>query len=268
MKGESGPHVPDLYEKWTQPPRPYTEATLLRAMETAGKLVDNDELRDALKENGIGRPSTRAAIIETLFKRNYIRKEKKNLIATSTGVELIQIIHEELLKSAELTGIWEKKLREIEKKTYNAAQFLEELKQMVSEVVMSVLSDNSNRHITIVQAVQEATADGKNRKAAKEKMLRSLSVRVNRGKRLLKLNQSHRLMVLRRQGIFRQMQLKQILLRDKFVRCAAKEPLLKVKPLMVALNGRTDVRFVRRLVRNERYNNLPIFQFIRMSYEK
>lgn len=169
VKGESGPHVPDLYEKLTQPPRPYTEATLLRAMETAGKLVDNDELRDALKENGIGRPSTRAAIIETLFKRNYIRKEKKNLIATPTGVELIQIIHEELLKSAELTGIWEKKLREIEKKTYNAAQFLEELKQMVSEVVMSVLSDNSNRHITIVQAVQEATADGKNGKAAKEK---------------------------------------------------------------------------------------------------
>ena len=147
--GESGPHLPDLYEKWTQPPRPYTEATLLRAMETAGKLVDNDELRDALKENGIGRPSTRAAIIETLFKRNYIRKEKKNLIATPTGVELIQIIHEELLKSAELTGIWEKKLREIEKRTYNAGQFLEELKQMVSEIVMSVLSDNSNRHITI-----------------------------------------------------------------------------------------------------------------------
>ena len=171
VKGESGPHVPDLYEKWTQPPRPYTEATLLRAMETAGKLVDNDELRDALKENGIGRPSTRAAIIETLFKRNYIRKEKKNLIATPTGVELIQIIHEELLKSAELTGIWEKKLREIEKKTYDAAQFLEELKQMVSEVVMSVLSDNSNRHITIVQAVEEASGGSKKQggKAVKEK---------------------------------------------------------------------------------------------------
>lgn len=170
VKGESGPHVPSLYEKWTQPPRPYTEATLLRAMETAGKLVDNDELRDALKENGIGRPSTRAAIIETLFKRNYIRKEKKNLIATPTGVELIQIIHEELLKSAELTGIWEKKLREIERKTYNAAQFLEELKQMVSEIVMSVLSDNTNRHITIEQAVQEASATGKKRggKTAKE----------------------------------------------------------------------------------------------------
>lgn len=154
-KGESGPHQPDLNEKWTQPPKPYTEATLLRAMETAGKLVDNDELRDALKENGIGRPSTRAAIIETLFKRNYIRKEKKNLIATSTGVELIQIIHEELLKSAELTGIWEKKLREIEKKNYEAKTFLDELKQMVTEVVTNVLSDNTNRHITIQEAVKE-----------------------------------------------------------------------------------------------------------------
>lgn len=160
VKGESGPHVPDLNEKWTQPPKPFTEATLLRAMETAGKLVDNDELRDALKENGIGRPSTRAAIIETLFKRNYIRKEKKNLIATATGVELIQLIHEDLLKSAELTGIWEKKLREIEKKTYDAHQFLEELKQMVSEIVFSVLSDNSNRRITIQEAA-EAVAEEK-----------------------------------------------------------------------------------------------------------
>jgi len=176
--GESGPHLPDLYEKWTQPPRPYTEATLLRAMETAGKLVDNDELRDALKENGIGRPSTRAAIIETLFKRNYIRKEKKNLIATPTGVELIQIIHEELLKSAELTGMWEKKLREIEKRTYNASQFLEELKQMVSEIVMSVLSDNSNRHITIQAPASEkgektsaasASAAGKPKKEPKKR---------------------------------------------------------------------------------------------------
>lgn len=151
VKGESGPHVPELVEKWTQPPRPYTEATLLRAMETAGKLVDNDELRDALKENGIGRPSTRAAIIETLFKRNYIRKEKKNLVATPTGVELIQLIREELLKSAELTGIWEKKLREIERRTYDAVQFLDELKQMVREIVLTVLSDNSNRRITTVE---------------------------------------------------------------------------------------------------------------------
>ena len=169
VKGESGPHVPDLYEKWTQPPRPYTEATLLRAMETAGKLVDNDELRDAPKENGIGRPSTRAAIIETLFKRNYIRKEKKNLIATPTGVELIQIIHEELLKSAELTGIWEKKLREIEKRTYNAGQFLEELKQMVSEVVMSVLSDNSNRHITIQAPAPEKSSKASAKAEAADK---------------------------------------------------------------------------------------------------
>ena len=149
-KGESGPHEPKLDEKWTQPPRPYTEATLLRAMETAGKFVDNDELRDALKANGIGRPSTRAAIIETLFKRHYIRKERKNLIATPTGIELIGLIHEELLKSAELTGIWEKKLREIESKSYNASTFLAELKQMVGEIVHSVLSDNTNRRVTVV----------------------------------------------------------------------------------------------------------------------
>lgn len=150
-KGESGPHTPQLNEKWTQPPRLYTEATLLRAMETAGKLVDNDELRDALKENGIGRPSTRAAIIETLFKRHYIRKERKNLIATPTGVELIGLIHEELLKSAELTGIWEKKLREIERKSYDAGTFLTELKQMVTDIVYSVLRDNSNRRIAVTE---------------------------------------------------------------------------------------------------------------------
>lgn len=149
-KGESGPHIPELLEKWTQPPKPYTEATLLRAMETAGKLVENDELRDALKENGIGRPSTRAAIIETLFKRNYIRKERKSLIATPTGVELIGLIREELLKSAELTGLWEKKLREIERKTFSATQFLDELKRMVTEIVQAVLTDNSNRRITIL----------------------------------------------------------------------------------------------------------------------
>jgi len=149
-KGESGPHAPKLDEKWTQPPRPYTEATLLRAKETAGKLVDNDELRDVLKENGIGRPSTRAAIIETLFKRHYIRKERKNLIATPTGVELISLIHEELLKSAELTGIWEKKLREIERKSYDASTFLGELKQMVGEIVQSVLTDNTNRRVTVM----------------------------------------------------------------------------------------------------------------------
>jgi DNA topoisomerase-3 len=135
VKGESGPHVPDLAEKQTQPPKPYTEATLLRAMETAGKLVDDEDLRDALKENGIGRPSTRASIIETLFKRQYIRKERKNLLPTPTGTALIDLIHVDLLKSASLTGLWEKKLRQIERKEYNAAQFLEELKTMVAEVV-------------------------------------------------------------------------------------------------------------------------------------
>lgn len=163
-------------------------------METAGKLVDNDELRDALKENGIGRPSTRAAIIETLFKRNYIRKEKKNLIATPTGVELIQIIHEELLKSAELTGIWEKKLREIEKRTYNAGQFLEELKQMVSEIVMSVLSDNSNRHITIQAPVPERVREKKplphpiNRRKNRRKERRGSLQRRKRSRRPLRSN--------------------------------------------------------------------------------
>ena len=141
-KGENGPHNPTLAEKWTSAPKPYTEATLLRAMETAGKLVENDELRDALKENGIGRPSTRAAIIETLFKREYIRKERKNLIATNTGVDLIQTIQEELLKSAELTGLWEKKLRQVEKGTYEAKAFLEELKEMVRQIVLNVKSDN------------------------------------------------------------------------------------------------------------------------------
>ena len=163
-KGEQGPHIPELQEKWTQPPRPYTEATLLRAMETAGKLVDNDELRDAMKENGIGRPSTRAAIIETLFKRNYIRKERKTLVATATGIELIGLIREDLLKSAELTGLWEKKLREIEKKTYQAGQFLEELKQMVTEIVHAVLSDNSNRRITVINPEEEK----KKKKATKK----------------------------------------------------------------------------------------------------
>lgn len=164
--GEYGPHNPVLGEKWTQPPKPYTEATLLRAMETAGKLVDNDELRDALKENGIGRPSTRAAIIETLFKRNYIRKERKNLFPTSTGKELIGTINEELLKSAELTGLWEKKLRQIEKGTYEAKTFLDELKEMVNQVVINVLSDNSGRSITIEDVKEEKK---ENKKEAKKK---------------------------------------------------------------------------------------------------
>lgn len=158
-KGESGPHSPALAEKWTQPPKPYTEATLLRAMETAGKSVEDEELRDALKENGIGRPSTRAAIIETLFKRHYIRKDKKNLVATQTGVELIATIRDELLKSAELTGIWENKLRKIERNEYKAADFLEELKKMVSEIVLHVLSDNSGR-ITAATPSNEAPQKG------------------------------------------------------------------------------------------------------------
>ena len=163
-KGETGPHKPLLKETWTTPPKPYTEATLLRAMETAGKLVDNDDLRDALKENGIGRPSTRAAIIETLFKRNYIRKERKNLFPTATGKELIGTIHEELLKSAELTGLWEKKLRQIERGTYEAKTFLDELKQMVHQVVINVLSDQSTRTITIEDAAKEAPKEEKKEK--------------------------------------------------------------------------------------------------------
>ncbi len=150
-KGESGPHVPTLTEKQTTPPKPYTEATLLRAMETAGKFVEDDELRDALKENGIGRPSTRAAIIETLFKRNYIRRVRKSLAPTPTGIELIGLIREELLKSAELTGIWEKKLRQIERHEYDAATFIAELKQMVTDIVNTVMQDNSNRRVPVAQ---------------------------------------------------------------------------------------------------------------------
>ena len=181
VKGESGPHYPSLFEKWTQPPRPYTEATLLRAMETAGKLVENDELRDAMKENGIGRPSTRAAIIETLFKRRYIRKEKKNLIATPTGVELIQLIHEELLKSAELTGIWEKKLREIEKKSYDAATFISELKQMVTEIVYSVIRDTSNRRVTVTSE-EDVKAAAKKGSAGKDAATKPAAAKTPRKK--------------------------------------------------------------------------------------
>ena len=150
VKGESGEHTPSLAEKWTTPPKFYTEATLLRAMETAGKFVDNEELRAALKENGIGRPSSRASIIETLFKRHYIKRERKNLIATPTGIELIDLIREELLKSCELTGIWEKKLRDIEHKKYDAGQFIEELKAQIAEIVRDVLSDTTNRRVTVL----------------------------------------------------------------------------------------------------------------------
>ena len=166
-KGEHGPHVPSLAEKWTQPPKPYTEATLLRAMETAGKFVDNDELRDAMKENGIGRPSTRAAIIETLFRRHYIRKERKNLVATPTGVELIELIREELLKSPELTGIWEKKLRDIEHRTYNPGLFINELKEQIQAIVCQVLSDNSNRRVTVIDPEEDKKQKKKAVKPAK-----------------------------------------------------------------------------------------------------
>jgi DNA topoisomerase-3 len=155
QKGESGPHVPTLTEKQTTPPPYYTEASLLRAMETAGKLVDDEELRAALKENGIGRPSTRAAIIETLFKRHYIRRERKRLLATPTGIELIDLIREDLLKSAELTGIWEKKLRDIErdKTDYqrDALEFIDGLKQQVTDIVHQVLTDSSNRRVPVSQ---------------------------------------------------------------------------------------------------------------------
>ena len=146
-KGETGPHIPTLTQKETTPPKPFTEATLLRAMETAGRNVDDEELREAMKENGIGRPSTRAAIIQTLYKRGYIRQQRKSLEATPTGIALIGLIQEELLKSAELTGLWENKLRQIERRTYSAQQFVAELKQMVSDLVHTVLCDNTNRRL-------------------------------------------------------------------------------------------------------------------------
>ena len=167
-KGESGNHTPTLTEKWTTPPKYYTEATLLRAMETAGKFVEDEELRSALKENGIGRPSSRAGIIETLFKRHYIRRERKNLVATATGIELIDLIKEELLKSCELTGIWEKKLRDIEHKTYDPAQFIEELKAQINAIVHDVLADNSSRRVTIL-----TEEDLKKKKSTKPKNKKS-----------------------------------------------------------------------------------------------
>ena len=165
--GESGPHEPTLTEKHTTPPKYYTEATLLRAMETAGKFVEDEELRAALKENGIGRPSSRAGIIETLFKRRYIRRERKNLVATPTGIGLIDIIREELLKSCELTGIWEKKLRDIEHQRYDAAQFVAELKQQITDIVKDVLQDASPRKLVITDdATEQVARKPKSRKAA------------------------------------------------------------------------------------------------------
>lgn len=145
--GESGPHKPRLVKKTTQPPKYFTEGTLLKAMETAGQLVDDDDLRDALKANGIGRPSTRAAIIEILYKREYIRKERKSIRATQAGIDLISLIQEDLLKSAKLTGIWENRLRRIERGDYSAEEFISQLKSMVQEITLSVLRDNSNRKV-------------------------------------------------------------------------------------------------------------------------
>ena len=150
VKGESGPHKPTLTEKQTTPPKYYTEATLLRAMETAGKFVEDEELRAALKENGIGRPSSRAGIIETLFKRHYIRRQRKNLVATPTGIELIDVIKEKLLTSCELTGIWEKKLRDIEHGSFDPAEFINGLKEQINKIVHDVLSDNSPATITLI----------------------------------------------------------------------------------------------------------------------
>jgi DNA topoisomerase-3 len=161
VKGESGEHVPTLTEKMTTPPPYYNEASLLRAMETAGKFVEDETLRAAMKENGIGRPSSRASIIETLFKRHYIRRERKRLVATPTGIELIDLIREDLLKSCELTGIWEKKLRDIEHQKYDAQQFINELKQQVTDIVRDVMSDPTNRRITVMPPEEEKKKKGK-----------------------------------------------------------------------------------------------------------
>ena len=155
--GESGAHEPTLLKKVTQPPRPYNEGTLLRAMETAGKFVDDELLREAMKENGIGRPSTRAAIIETLQRRRYITKERKNLVATAAGCQLIDTIKDELLKSAKLTGLWENKLRKIERGEYSAQQFINELKDMVSEIVLTVLRDQSGTSIIVEQEAPKSS---------------------------------------------------------------------------------------------------------------
>ena len=168
--GESGPHEPSLLKKMTQPPKYYTEGTLLRAMESAGKTIDDEELRDAMKENGIGRPSTRAAIIETLFKRRYIYRERKNIMASQAGIDLIATINEELLKSAKLTGLWENKLRRIERGEYKAADFIAELKSMVEEIVINVLSDNSSRKIEIIEE-EKKTSKAKSKSQGERKRI-------------------------------------------------------------------------------------------------
>ena len=174
VEGESGPHEPSLLKKTTQPPKNYTEGTLLRAMETAGKFVDDDELRDAMKENGIGRPSTRAAIIETLHKRHYINKQRKSLVATEAGIQLIDTIKEELLKSAKLTGLWENKLRKIERGEFSAQQFIDELKVLVNDIVLNVLKDNSSTTIAVQDAdnkkSSKTSSDSKEKKPRKPRL--------------------------------------------------------------------------------------------------
>ncbi len=167
--GESGPHTPSFVKRTTQPPKYYTEGTLLRAMETAGKTVDDEELRDAMKENGIGRPSTRAAIIETLFKRRYLYRERKNIMATQAGIDLIATINEELLKSAKLTGLWENKLRRIERGQYSPAEFIAELKTLIRQIVINVLSDNSGRRIITSAPATPSSATSSSRKSPRKK---------------------------------------------------------------------------------------------------
>lgn len=172
--GESGTHEPSLLKKATQPPKYYTEGTLLRAMESAGKTIDDEELREAMKENGIGRPSTRASIIETLFKRRYIYRERKNIMASQAGIDLIATINEELLKSAKLTGLWENKLRRIERGDYSAAEFISELKSLISDIVVNVLSDNSAHRIVIEDDKKERKPAKKSRKPCEKKPIESI----------------------------------------------------------------------------------------------
>lgn len=176
--GESGPHTPSTAKKTSQPPKYYTEGTLLRAMETAGRSIDDEDLREAMKDNGIGRPSTRAAIIETLFKRRYIRRERKNLVATQAGIDIIATIDEELLKSAKLTGLWENKLRRIERGDFSPAQFVREISEMVQKIVVNVLSDNSRRRIGEAPPQAKPEADSQSGKGAdKPKKPRAKAVR-------------------------------------------------------------------------------------------
>ncbi len=181
VKGESGPHKPTLTKKMTVPPKHYTEASLLRAMETAGKLVDDEELSAAMKENGIGRPSSRAGIIETLFKRHYIRRERKNLVATPTGIQLIDTIHEKLLTSVELTGIWEKKLREIEQNKYDAATFINELKEQVTRIVSDVLHDNSGQLIVDSEGKDAKSEEKKGKSDKKAGQAKKCKLKVKEG---------------------------------------------------------------------------------------